>query len=236
MNLKTKKGLYMQHLIIYIFILFPLKLFSYESQTWTYKDWQTDLFANERVVFKTAGYADGRSEFGFVLNKNKCNENNIWLTLPTSIYEEKSNIKHVDLDFVIDKKTYNIKLSVAKTIGPVLLFTNTILPESFIKLLKEGKTLKIKGKRLSNISLYEEWFSLNGFAANLLKAKAACKDSSVLSKPPQHKKSLFKVMCKSNYNASISRRVYGGISDTEFGYENNKSFLYLKHEQMYYHY
>jgi hypothetical protein len=182
-----------------IIILLTIILLNYlsaetESNTWKYKKWEVSN-KNNLIRSITHGQMVWGHEFGIIRSKQKCNQNLLWLTWST--YEknlEKYKGKEVEFLIKIDKTSFNIKADIKtvfqfSSLMDVALFTNFVINDNFINLLKKGSTMEISIVSPQEIAkqfdIKNEIFSLDGFVANYIKSIEACKDPKVLLIPPK---------------------------------------------------
>ncbi|MDB2562189.1 hypothetical protein N9X61_01145, partial [Sulfurimonas sp.] len=150
---------------------------------WKYKDWEINSYGNDLFKASTNGLQIYGHDFGVIKRANNCNRDLLWLTFSSTMKGLKKYAgKEVELLIDIDDEKFKIGVDVSildtTPTMEIALFSNFIVGNKFIKLLKKGKKIKvtiIKPEKIVNqFDIKSELFSLKGFTANYLKLNEYC--------------------------------------------------------------
>lgn len=162
------------------------------QEIFEYKDWNYESF-NNLFIIKTYGKVMAIGHvFGIFKQKEQCNNNFLWLSLSTTNDISSYIGENINFRITIDDEVFYQELSISKVSrinSPplnVVNFSNILLYDHIISLLKKGRKLKIE--IIETNKLYDmfdnkfEEFSLDGFVANFLKLEEKCNIKSTNQK------------------------------------------------------
>ena len=154
-----------------------------ENGEWTNKDWSAS-FRGGKVFYITHGSAVYGDEFGFFKAPGACSSDTIWVTFSSAKDEVLNFIgKDVVFRFIVDGRSFKITLNMLTAekfteVTKVMMFTNSYAGDDLISILNKGKKLTLKiiepKELVKYLDIEDDEYSLNGFIATRLKARAMC--------------------------------------------------------------
>lgn len=160
---------------------------SINEQSWEYKNWSVSSHDN-LVRYIARGDTVHGHEFGFIKMEGNCNQDLLWICWSTS--KKGLNVfkdKEATICFRVGKTRFQIEIPLLSVVesqsGLTLLsFSNFIVGEKFISLLKKGQKIEVTilapEELVTQLDIRRDTFSLNGFTATKLKAREFCETLS----------------------------------------------------------
>ena len=180
---------YLFYIAVVIALMAPPSALALE-RAWNYRDWTTERISADKHRYSTHGEVVWGHTFGFYVDERNCSQNIFWLEIST--YEKGLSAhtgKNIKLGVQIDsgsKVTIDVPLKFVyqppAPFGKLMeigLLSGFSASSSFVEALQRGDKVNFTIVGPSEISekfdIESEVFSLSGFTAHHLKARAACK-------------------------------------------------------------
>ena len=153
------------------------------QKNFEYKDWKYETADNLFTISTNGKIMAIGHQFGIIREKEQCKNNFIWVSLST-VNDISSHIgENINFRITIDDKVFYQELPIVNVTKytstlNVVDFSNIILNNYTLSLLKKGKKLKVEiietNKLYDKFDVKFEEFSLEGFVTNFLKLEEKC--------------------------------------------------------------